>query len=245
MLLKDKVTIVTGGARGIGKEIALRFAQEGAKLVICDINEEELGRAKAEILNFDKCVSTFKVDVSSREDIEKMVGNVLDNSQRIDILINNAGITRDGLILRMDEADWDKVIEVNLKSVFNCTKAVAKVMLKQKEGRIINISSIIGLIGNAGQANYSASKAGIIGFTKSVAKELASRGITVNAIAPGFIQTEMTDRLPQDIKEKMLEKIPLGRFGAPRDIAEVALFLASESASYITGQVIVVDGGMI
>ena len=245
MLLKDKVTIITGGARGIGKEIALRFAQEGAKIVICDINEEELSKAKLEVQKLDKDVKTFKVDVSNFKEVEEMVGNVLDNYQHIDILINNAGITRDSLILRMEEEDWDKVIAVNLKSVFNCTKAVAKIMLKQRGGRIINISSIIGIIGNFGQANYSASKAGIIGFTKSVAKELASRGITVNAIAPGFIQTEMTERLPQEIKDEMLKRIPVGRFGTPRDIAEVALFLATESSSYITGQVIVVDGGMI
>ncbi|MGE4357895.1 MAG: 3-oxoacyl-[acyl-carrier-protein] reductase [Candidatus Omnitrophota bacterium] len=245
MLLKDKVTIVTGGARGIGKEIALCFAQEGAKLVIFDINEEELEKAKTDIIVFDKSVSTFKVDVSNNEEVERAVANILDNYKRIDILINNAGITRDALILRMDETEWDRVISVNLKSVFNCTKAVAKVMLKQKGGKIINISSIIGLIGNLGQANYAASKAGIIGFTKSVAKELALRGITVNAIAPGFIQTEMTDKLSPEIKAKMLERIPLGRFGTPRDIARVALFLASDSADYITGQVIVVDGGMI
>lgn len=245
MLLKDKVTIVTGGARGIGKEIALHFAQEGARLIICDINEEELEKTRGEVKNFDKSVSVFKVDVSKREEVENMVVNILDNYKRIDILINNAGITRDALILRMEEVDWDKVITVNLKSVFNCTKAVAKVMLRQREGKIINISSIIGLIGNAGQANYSASKAGIIGFTKSVAKELASRGITVNAIAPGFIQTEMTETLPQEIKDQMLKRIPMGRWGTPKDIAKVALFLASESASYVTGQVIVVDGGMI
>jgi len=245
MVLKDKVSIITGGARGIGKEIALRFAQEGAKIVICDINEEELAKAKADLQNFDKNVSTFKVDVSNYKEVEKMVADVLESYKRIDILVNNAGITRDALILRMEEEDWDKVIAVNLKGVFNCTKLVAKVMLKQREGRIINISSIIGIIGNAGQTNYSASKAGIIGFTKSVAKELASRGINVNAIAPGFIQTEMTDRLPQEIKEKMLERIPMGRFGTPKDIAEVALFLASPASSYITGQVIVVDGGMI
>ncbi|MCM8778603.1 MAG: 3-oxoacyl-[acyl-carrier-protein] reductase [Candidatus Omnitrophica bacterium] len=245
MLLKEKVTIVTGGARGIGKEIALRFAQEGAKIVIWDINIDELARAKLEIQNFTPDVSEYNVDVSNWEDVEKTTGNILDKFKRIDILINNAGITRDALILRMDEDDWDRVMAVNLKSVFNCTKAVAKVMLKQREGRIINISSIIGLVGNLGQANYAASKAGIIGFTKAVAKELASRGITVNAIAPGFIQTEMTERLPQEIKEQMLERIPMGRFGTTRDIAEVALFLASQSASYITGQVIVVDGGMI
>lgn len=245
MLLKDKVTIITGGARGIGKEIALRFAQEGAKIVICDINEEDLAKTKLEIQNFDKDVKIFRVDVSNFKEVEEMVGNVLDNYKRIDILINNAGITRDDLILRMEEESWDKVIAVNLKSVFNCTKTVAKAMLKQRQGKIINISSIIGVVGNVGQANYSASKAGIIGFTKSVAKELAPRGINVNAVAPGFIQTEMTEKLPQEIKDGMLKRIPLGRFGTPRDVAEVVLFLASEASSYITGQVIVVDGGMI
>ncbi|MCM8766099.1 MAG: 3-oxoacyl-[acyl-carrier-protein] reductase [Candidatus Omnitrophica bacterium] len=244
MLLSDKVAIITGGARGIGKEIALRFVQEGAKIVIWDINIEELEKAKSEIGKFSPHVSGYKVDVSKGEEIEKTVEDVLDNFKRIDILINNAGITRDALILRMSEEDWERVIAVNLKSVFNCTRIIAKVMLKQREGRIVNISSIIGLIGNAGQSNYAASKAGIIGFTKSVAKELASRGITVNAIAPGFIQTEMTEKLPQEIKEEMLKRIPLGRFGTPKDIAEVALFLSADASRYITGQVIVVDGGM-
>lgn len=245
MLLKDKIAIITGGARGIGKEIALRFAREGANIVICDIDPEELEKAKVEIEKFTQSLSTYRVDVSNFSEVEKMVENIVENYKRIDILINNAGITRDNLILRMEEEDWDKVMAVNLKGVFNCTKAVAKVMLKQREGKIVNISSIIGIMGNVGQANYAASKAGIIGLTKSVAKELASRGIRVNAIAPGFIQTEMTDRLPQGIKEEMLKRIPMGRFGTPQDIAEVALFLVSDSSGYITGQVIVVDGGMV
>jgi len=245
MLLSNKVALITGGARGIGKEIALIFAREGARIVICDVNSEELEKARIEIQGSSTDVLVFKVDVTNLKEVENMAGNILDNFGKIDILINNAGITRDALLLRLDESDWDKVIAVNLKGTFNCTKAVSKGMLKQRQGRIINIASIIGLIGNAGQANYSASKAGIIGFTKSVAREFASRSITVNAIAPGFIQTDMTDKLPQEIKEQMLKQIPLGRFGKPSDVAQAALFLASEASSYITGQVIVVDGGMV
>lgn len=245
MLLKGKVALITGGARGIGKEIALTFAKEGAGIVICDVNLEELESTRDEIKGFNDSVMVFKTDVSNLREVEEMAGNILDNLKRIDILINNAGITRDALILRLDEADWDKVIAVNLKGAFNCTKAVARTMLKQRQGRIINIASIIGLAGNAGQANYAASKAGIIGLTKSAAKELASRGITVNAIAPGFIRTDMTDRLPQEIREQMLKQIPMGKFGSPGDVAGAALFLASEAAGYITGQVIIVDGGMV
>ncbi len=245
MLLKGKVALITGGARGIGKEIALTFAKEGAGIVICDVNLEELESARDEIKGFNDSVMVFKTDVSNLREVEEMAGNILDNLKRIDILINNAGITRDALLLRLDEADWDKVIAVNLKGAFNCTKAVARTMLKQRQGRIINVASIIGLVGNAGQANYAASKAGIIGLTKSAAKELASRGITVNAIAPGFIRTDMTDRLPQEIKEQMLKQIPMGKFGSPGDVAGAALFLASEAAGYITGQVIIVDGGMV
>ncbi len=245
MLLKDKVAIITGGARGIGKEIALLFARQGAKIAICDVNEEELAKAKKELDDLGSSVLVFKVDVTSLSQAEEMTRNVLDNLGKIDILVNNAGITKDALLLRLDEADWDKVIAVNLKGTFNCTKAVSKVMLKQRQGRIVNIASIIGLIGNAGQSNYAASKAGIIGLTKSVARELAARNITVNAVAPGFIQTEMTDKLSPEIKERMLGQIPAGRFGSPGDVANASLFLVSEAAGYITGQVIVVDGGMV
>ncbi|MCX5657014.1 MAG: 3-oxoacyl-[acyl-carrier-protein] reductase, partial [Candidatus Omnitrophica bacterium] len=216
-----------------------------AKVVICDVNEEELAKAKKELDGLGSTALVFKVDVTSLSHVEEMTRNVLDNLGKIDILINNAGITKDALLLRLDEADWDKVIAVNLKGTFNCTKAVSKVMLKQRQGKIVNIASVIGLIGNAGQANYAASKAGIIGLTKSVAREFASRGITVNAVAPGFIQTEMTDKLPQEIREQMLKQIPAGRFGSPSDVANASLFLVSEAAGYITGQVIVVDGGMV
>lgn len=245
MRLKDKVSLITGGGRGIGKEIAFLFAQEGSDIVICDINEDVLKSTTEELSGFGRRVLSFSVDVSRFPAVEEMIRNILDNFHKIDILINNAGITRDGLLLRLDEEAWDRVLAVNLKGTFNCTKAVGKAMLKQRQGKIINISSIIGLRGNVGQANYAASKAGIIGFTKSVAREFASRGITVNAIAPGFIQTEMTEKLPQETKERMLNQIPLARFGQPSDVAQAALFLASEAANYITGQVIVVDGGMM
>jgi 3-oxoacyl-[acyl-carrier protein] reductase len=246
MRLKDKVALITGGARGIGKEIALLFAQEGADIVICDINIEEAKRAQEEIkVKGCRQVEAFGVDVTDFAKVEEMVNKILDKFKRIDILVNNAGITRDGLLLRMSDADWDAVIDVNLKGTFNCIKAVSRPMLKQQWGRIINIASIIGIIGNAGQANYSASKAGIIALTKTAAKELATRNINVNAIAPGFISTEMTTKLSEDLKAKMLAQIPLARFGLPKDVAEACLFLASENASYITGQTIVVDGGMV
>jgi 3-oxoacyl-[acyl-carrier protein] reductase len=245
MQLSGKISVITGAARGIGKEIALLFAREGSDMAVCDINAEILKDTVEELKASGRRVLSFVVDVTNLAEVENLTRNILDNFGKIDILINNAGITRDAFLLRLDEADWDKVIAVNLKGTFNCTKAVAKAMLKQRQGRIINIASIIGLRGNAGQANYAASKAGIIGLTKSVARELASRTITVNAIAPGFIQTDMTEKLPQEIKDEMLKQIPLGRFGKPLDIAQTALFLASSAADYITGQVIVVDGGMV
>lgn len=245
MLLKDKVAIITGGARGIGKEIALTFAREGADICICDVNEQLLEETAKELKSTGRQAIGLKVDVANFLQVEDMVQKVLDKFAKVDILINNAGITRDNLLLRMKEEEWDAVINVNLKGTFNCTKAVSKAMIKQKSGRIVNVASIIGLIGNAGQANYAASKGGVISFTKSAAKELASRNINVNAIAPGFIKTDMTAKLSQDLQESMLKAIPLNRFGEPSDVANLALFLASESSSYITGHVIQLDGGMV
>ena len=245
MLLKDKVAIITGGARGIGKEIALTFTREGSNICVCDVNEQILMETTKELESTGRQAIGLKADVTNFSEVEKMVQKVLDNFKKIDILINNAGITRDNLLLRMKEEEWDAVLNVNLKGTFNCTKAVSKVMIKQRSGKIVNIASIIGLMGNAGQSNYAASKGGIISFTKSIAKELASRNINVNAIAPGFIKTDMTAKLPQDLKEPMLKMIPLNRFGEPSDVANLALFLVSEGSSYITGHVIQVDGGMV
>jgi 3-oxoacyl-[acyl-carrier protein] reductase len=245
MELKDKVSLVTGGASGIGKEIALTLARQGSDIAICDINEESLAKAKSDIEALSRACITVKVDVGDHAACEDTVNKTLDKYGRVDILINNAGITRDGLLMRMKEEDWDIVLRVNLKGAFNFTKSVSRPMIKQRYGRIINIASIIGIMGNAGQANYAASKAGLIGLTKSTAKELASRGITVNAIAPGFISTPMTDKLSDDQKAAMLKMIPLNLLGSPSDVANLALFLASDKASYITGEVIKVDGGMV
>ena len=243
--LEGKVALITGGARGIGKEIALLFAAQGANVAICDVELQEAQKTATQIQALGRESIAFKADVTDSASIQVMVDKILDKFKKLDILINNAGITRDNLVLRMQEADWDKVIAVNLKGTFICTKIVSKVMLKQRSGKIVSLSSIIGIMGNFGQANYAASKAGIIGLTKSVAKELAPRGISVNAIAPGFIKTEMTKKLPEDVQKKMLSVIPLGRFGQSKDVAELALFLSSESSSYITGQVIKIDGGML
>ncbi len=245
MLMENKVALITGGGRGIGREIANRFAKEGADIAVCDVNQEALEEVKKEIELLGKKCLTFVADVTKPDEVDGMVSKILDNFKKVDILINNAGITRDGLLVRMSEKDWDSVLDINLKGVFNCTKAVAKPMMKQRWGRIVNIASIIGIMGNAGQANYAASKGGIIAFTKSVAKELAGRNINVNAIAPGFIQTAMTKKLPDNHKDVMLKMIPLNRFGEAQDVANTAIFLASESASYITGHVIQVDGGMV
>ncbi|MCX6353279.1 MAG: 3-oxoacyl-[acyl-carrier-protein] reductase [Candidatus Aureabacteria bacterium] len=244
-MLDGKVALITGAGQGIGREIALSFAREGAHLAFFDCDEAGLEKVGAEASALGRRVATAVVDVRNSSQVDESVNKIIDSLGQIDILINNAGITKDNFLLRMREEDWDAVIAVNLKGAYNMVKAVARPMLKRRAGRIINIASIIGLIGNAGQANYAASKAGIIGLTKSVAKELASRGITANAIAPGFIQTRMTDVLPEEVKQKMLQGIPLGRFGTPEDVAKVALFLASNLAEYITGQVIVVDGGMV
>jgi len=245
MKLKGKVAIVTGGARGIGREIALMLAREGANVAICDVNEESLQEARKDIEGLGREALGLKIDVTSLDQVEGMVQKVLDKWGKIDILINNAGITRDGLLLRMKEADWDAVLSVNLKGTFNCTKAATKVMMKQRCGKVVNIASIIGRMGNKGQCNYAASKGGVISFTKSIAKELASRNINVNAIAPGFIKTAMTAKLSDESQQTMLRLIPLNRFGEPEDVAKAALFLVSEESSYLTGQVITVDGGMV
>ncbi len=245
MILKDKVSIITGGARGIGKAIALKLAEEGSLIAICDINPEELEKARKEIEAKGRHVLAEKVDVTNFADVQKFVQKALDKFNKINILINNAGITRDALLIRMSDTDWDAVLNVNLKGTFNCTKVVAKAMMKQRQGKIVNIASIIGIVGNAGQANYAASKGGIIAFTKSAAKELASRNINVNAIAPGFIETHMTAKLSQDAKDGIMKRIPLGKWGSVDDIANTALFLVSDASAYITGQVVQVDGGMV
>lgn len=245
MRLEGKIALVTGGARGIGKAIALTLAQEGADLVIADVNREETQKTCSEIESLGRKSLGLEMDVTNYSSVEEGVNKILDKFTKVDILVNNAGITKDNLLLRMKEAEWDAVLSVNLKGAFNCIKAVSRPMIKQRSGKIINIASIIGMIGNAGQANYSASKAGIIALTKTAAKELASRNINVNAVAPGFIQTEMTAKLPDDLKEKMKEAIPLNKFGTPEDVAQVCLFLALEDSGYITGQTIVVDGGMV
>jgi len=244
MPLQGQVAVVTGGARGIGREIALSLARAGADLALFDVNPQQLEQTTQELRALGRRAEGLSVDVTDGAAVDGGVAKVLDKLGRIDILINNAGITKDGLLVRMDDAQWDRVLNINLRGTFLCTRAVAKHMLKQRRGRIVSIASIVGLIGNPGQANYAASKAGVIGMTKSVAKELASRGITCNAIAPGFIKTEMTDALPEQAKQRLLEAIPMGTLGEPKDVAHAALFLVSEAARYITGHVLVVDGGL-
>ncbi|MDD5042856.1 MAG: 3-oxoacyl-[acyl-carrier-protein] reductase [Candidatus Omnitrophica bacterium] len=245
MRLKDKVALVTGGARGIGQAIAMTFAREGADIAVADVNLEIAQKTCSDIENLGRKAFAVDMDVTNYEKVEEGINKILDKLGKVDILVNNAGITKDNILLRMSQADWDAVINVNLKGTFNCIKAVSRPMVKQRSGKIISIASIIGLMGNFGQANYAASKAGIIALTKTVAKELASRNINANAVAPGFIQTEMTAKLPEDIKKKMQEAIPLANLGTPQDVANACLFLASEESSYITGQVITVDGGMV
>ena len=245
MRLKDRVALVTGGARGIGRSIALAFAKEGADVVVGDVNMEEAAKTASDIEALGRRAMAVALDVTDYAKVEEAVNKILDKFTKVDILVNNAGITKDNLLMRMSQQEWDAVLNVNLKGAFNCLKAVTRPMIKQRHGRIINMASIIGIMGNAGQANYAASKAGLIALTKSAAKELASRSINVNAVAPGFIQTEMTAKLPEDLKNKMKEMIPLDRFGTPEDVAAACLFLASEESSYITGQTLVVDGGMV
>lgn len=236
--------MITGSARGIGCAIAEFFAREGAAIVLSDVNEAALKEAEGKIAAFGVGALSAAMDVTSESQVEELFKKTVDKFGKIDILVNNAGITKDGLLIRMSEADWDSVLSVNLKGAFLCTRAAAKVMMKRKSGRIVNMASIIGITGNPGQANYSASKGGLIAFTKTAAKELAPRNINVNAIAPGFIKTEMTDKLPEAVRKAMLERIPLNRFGETTDVARAALFLASEDSGYITGCVIQVDGGM-
>ncbi len=244
-MLKNQNVLVTGGTAGIGKAIAIHFAKNGAHVAIFGTNEERGQKVVQEIKEKTSSKVLFiAVDVSNTSKVKEAVDQVVEEFGSLDILINNAGITRDGLLLRMSEDDWDRVLEVNLKSVYNTCKAVIRPMMKAKKGKIINISSVIGLTGNAGQVNYAASKAGIIGVTKSLAKELASRNIFVNCIAPGFIETSMTSELNDTLKEEILRNIPLKRIGRPEEIANAALFLASEGSNYITGQVLPIDGGM-
>ncbi|MBM4447992.1 MAG: 3-oxoacyl-[acyl-carrier-protein] reductase [Chloroflexi bacterium] len=242
MDLSGKVAIVTGSARGIGREIALRLAEAGASIVVSDV--ADAAPVAEEIRKMGQKSLAVVADVTSASDVAAMVEKVIAEYGRIDILVNNAGIARDQLLLRMSDEDWEAVLNVNLKSVFLCTRAVLRPMVKQRWGRIISISSIVGIVGNPGQANYASSKAGIIGFTKTIAREVGSRGITANAIAPGFIVSKMTDQLSEAQKGEMLKRIPLGFLGTPRDVAEAVAFLASEEARYITGQVLGVDGGL-
>ena len=244
-LLEGKTAVITGGSRGIGKGIALQFAAEGANIAITNIiDNEEFAAAVQELTALGVKAKGYVSDASVFADAENVIDEITKDFGRVDILVNNAGITRDTLLMRMTEEQWDQVLTVNLKSVFNLTKAAIKPMMKQKSGSIVNMSSVVGVNGNAGQANYSASKAGIIGFTKSVAKELGSRNVRCNAIAPGFIITEMTSKLPEDVKNDWISRIPLRRGGLPEDVANVALFLASDLSSYVTGQTIHVCGGM-
>ncbi len=246
MLLDGKCALVTGASRGIGRAVALKLASEGAKVALNFAgNEAAANSVRQEIEAAGGEAILVKADVADEAAVQQMVQTTADAFGRIDILVNNAGITRDGLLARMKEEDWDAVLSTNLKGVFLTTKAAAKLMMKQRAGRIVNMASVVGVTGNAGQANYSAAKAGVIGFTKTVAKELASRGITANAVAPGFIDTDMTSVLSDKAKEAALSGIPLGRMGTPDDIAAAVLFLVSDQASYITGQVLNVDGGMV
>jgi 3-oxoacyl-[acyl-carrier protein] reductase len=244
MKLKDQVVLVTGGARGIGKAIAENFAKKGAHLVIADISLESAEETASQLASGGSRTLALSLDVSKSENVATAFEKIIAEFGRIDIVINNAGITKDGLILRMKEEDWDAVININLKGVFLCAKEAVKYMVKQRYGRIVNIASVVAFMGNPGQANYSASKAGIVGLTKTIAREYASRGITVNAVAPGFISTAMTDGLPDNVRQEMLKSIPVGSFGSVEDVANAVAFLAAPDTGYITGQVVHVNGGM-
>lgn len=245
MMLNGRIAVVTGAARGIGKAIVLELAAAGATVVINDIgNLDKAEETVREIAAAGGRAMVVQADISQAAEVDRLVNTVIQEYGKIDILVNNAGIARDNLLMRMKEADWDTVMNINLKSVFLCTKAVSRGMLKQRSGAIVNIASVVGIMGNAGQANYAAAKAGIIGFTKSMAKELASRGIRVNAVAPGYIATDMTAMLPEEVKKEFIKGIPLGRIGSAEDVAKAVLFLVSPAASYMTGQTLSVDGGM-
>jgi 3-oxoacyl-[acyl-carrier protein] reductase len=243
--LNDKTAMVTGGARGLGQAIAVKLAEAGADIALCDLNAEWLEETAGKVKALGRRVECYGVNVAEAGSVTAGVKAIEKDFGKIDVLINNAGITKDGLLMRMSEDDWDAVLNVNLKGVFLCTKAAMRGMMKQRSGTIVNIASVIGLMGNAGQANYAASKGGVISFSKTVAKELASRNVRCNAIAPGFIRSAMTDKLDEEIQNKMKELIPLGRFGDPEDVANVALFLASDASAYVTGQVLSTCGGMV
>ena len=243
-MLKGKIALITGGSQGIGRQIALTLGKEGASVIICDIKLELAQQVAQQIKAEGGVAEALKVNVADYQQVNRAVKELIQRWGRIDILINNAGITRDALLIRMKLEDWQQVLEINLGGVFNFTQSVIKPMIKQRYGRIVNIASVVGLMGNIGQSNYAASKAAIIGFTKSVAREVASRGITINAIAPGYIDTPMTQQLPDKVKEAFIQMLPLGRMGRPEDVANAVKFLVSEDANYITGQVLNVDGGM-
>lgn len=245
--LNNKVAVITGSSRGIGAAIALKLAQDGADIVLnynSDSSKKYIEELIRKIKEYNREVIAVQADVSKIDEAKNIINEALEEFSKIDILVNNAGINSDNLLLRMSEDDWDKVMNVNLKGVFNCTKAAIRSMMKKRQGKIINLTSVVGIRGNAGQANYSASKAGVIGFTKSIARELAGRNITANAVAPGFITTDMTDDIPENSKEELIDEIPLSRIGKGEDVAELVSFLASDRSNYITGQVINVDGGM-